>query len=169
MEHCCNKACWCQNFYVYLPDRSRINNANDELTSKTSELEEKSTNEQKYKDSCTDAAQEIELLKDKISLFDSERQKADDKWQSDMEEKDGLIQELTTQIEDFRDSAGKVDTSMLSEMQERIDFLEEAYETLNEEKSKVDEHSEKLKEKISKLNSERTELYETQISIKEQL
>merc|ERR1712223_1281821 len=69
---------------------SEIDHLKEELAVKASDYDEKSASEQKHIELYTQANQEIHNLKETVLQNESEKQQADNKWQSEIKEKDNL-------------------------------------------------------------------------------
>jgi chromosome segregation protein len=146
-----------------------IDKTKAELETKSTTLDAVILERQNFEDANNKVTEEMKLLQEKLSHSDFEKKTVDEKWETEMMEKDLVIEDLRNQMKEKESTIQHSAKNALSEMQERIDFLEEAYEAQGNDKSNAEEQVEKVKEKLVRLTSERSELYETQISLKEEL
>ena len=120
---------------------------------------------------------ETEVVEETVlSKFSAEKDQWLRKHQSELFEKDTVIQQLEKQIaenmerkNETHENDAEMRETIISELQQKIDFLEEAYENEGNENMKLELQMDKLKDKLTTLTEERTEAYSMQMATKEEL
>ena len=150
--------------------KKELENVTEELDAKARNLSKVEVERKKLEDASVITNEKIESLTEKLSTLDNENNAMKEKWQAEIMEKDARIQSLENLTTKTEESTAQNDVKdILSELQERIDFLEEAYEAQGHEKIETEERAEKLNDKLTQLKAERTDLYQTQTVLKEEI
>ena len=155
----------------------QLEKSKDDLNCKTLLMTEIELTQKKLEEDRFQGLAEIEKVKGECLQLKNEKNELVEKWQNEIMEKDSKIKEKdmeNQQLESLLENQDNKSTieglkSILSEMQERIDFLEEAFEAQGNEKTKAEQKVDKLKAKLVTLTTERTDLYGAQVSLKDEL